>query len=114
METPLAEALRRHRDLLALARIPGLLKLLCDLWEYAGEIPQRLSALYEQLLHELLRKEIRRDTVVIPHPGLTRQILDKLALEMTCRQVLSLPEEALEDLVQRLIVQTALSASYSA
>jgi HEAT repeat protein len=114
METPLAEALRRHRDLLALARIPGLLKLLCDLWEYAGEIPQRLIALYEQLLHELLRKEIRRDTVVIPHPGLTRQVLDKLALEMTCRQVLNLPEEALEDLVQYLITQTTFSAGYSA
>jgi HEAT repeat protein len=114
MKTPLAEALRQRRDLLALASIPGLLKLLCDLWESAEDIPQRLSALYEQLLHELLRKEIRRDTVIIPHPGLTRQVLDKLALEMTCRQVLSLSEEALEDLVQRLITETRLSASYAA
>lgn len=114
METPLAEALRQRRDLLALARIPGLLKLLCDLWEAAADVPLRLSALYEQLLHELLTKEIRRDTVLIPHPGLTRQVLDLLALEMTCRQALSLPEEALEGLVQRLITQTSLSASYSA
>ncbi len=114
METPLAEALRQRRDLLALARIPGLLKLLCDLWETAEDVPQRLSALYEQLLHELLTKEVRRDTVLIPHPGLTRQVLDMLALEMTCRQVLSLPEEALEGLVQRLISQTGLLASYSA
>lgn len=114
METPLAEALRQRSDLLALARIPGLLKLLCDLWEATEDIPQRLSMLYEQLIHELLAKEIRRDTVVIPHPGLTRQILDMLALEMTCRQVLSLPEEAFEYLVQRLIMQTGLSASYSA
>src|SRR5437764_7911358 len=41
-------------------------------------------------------------------------MLEKLVLRKTCRQVLSLPEEALEDLVQRLIGQTALSASYSA
>jgi HEAT repeat protein len=114
METPLTEALRQRRDLLALARIPGLLKMFCDLWESAEEIPQRLSALYEQLLQELLRREIRRDTVVIPHPGLTKRVLDKLALEMTCRQVLSLPEEALEDLVQGLIAQTTLSTGYSA
>ncbi|MGH2495930.1 MAG: NACHT domain-containing protein [Ktedonobacteraceae bacterium] len=114
METPLAEALRQRRDLLALARIPGLLKLLCDFWEVAAEIPQRLSALYEKLLHELLTKEIWRDTVVIPHPGLTRQVLDLLALEMTCGKVINLPDEELEDLVQRLITQTGLSASYSA
>ncbi len=114
METPLAEALRQRRDLLALARIPGLLKLLCDLWEAVADIPQHLSTLYEKLLHKLLTKEIQRDTVAIPHPGLTRQVLDMLALEMTCRQVLSLPEEELEGLVQRLITETGLSASYSA
>ncbi len=114
LQTPLAEALRQRRDLLALARVPGLLKSLCDLWEAAEEVPQQLSALHERLLHELLTKEIRRDTVVIPHPGLTRRVLDRLALEMTRRQVLSLPEEALEDLVQRLITKTSLSASYSA
>ena len=79
--TPLEEALWQRRDLLAIVRIPGTLKALCDIGGIPGNLPLSLSIIYERLITNLLDKEVRRGTAEILQRGLTRSALNKIALE---------------------------------
>jgi hypothetical protein len=112
-DTPLGDALQQRRDLLALARIPGSLKLCCDIGGKAGDLPARLSTLYEILVTSQLSKEIKRNTAVIPRMGLTRPVLNGLALEMTRRGTFSLAEDEVEKVVVGLTKGLGFSEGYS-
>jgi hypothetical protein len=112
-DTSLGERLLQHRDLFALTRVPGLLKLLCDIGGETGDLPPRLSTLYENVIHSLLTREIKRDTAAIPYPGLTRSVLNSLAFEMTRLQRTSLSQRELETLVWRLSNEKGLAKDFS-
>jgi len=110
--TPLEEALWQRRDLLAIARIPGSLKALCDIGGIPGNLPLSLSTIYEKLITNLLDKEVRRGTAEIVQRGLTRSVLNKVALEMTSNRRYSLSEEELEILILHVIKEMGLTEGF--
>jgi len=110
--TALEEALWQRRDLLAIARIPGTLKALGDIGGIPGNLPPSLSTIYEKLITNLLDKEIRRGTAEISQRGLTRSVLNKIALEMTSDRRYSLSEEELELLILRIINEMGLAEGF--
>jgi hypothetical protein len=110
--TPLEEALWHRRDLLAIARIPGTLKALCDIGGIPGNLPLSLSTIYEKLITNLLDKEVRRGTAEISQRGLTRSALNKIALEMTSNRRYSLSEEELEILILHVIKEMGLTEGF--
>ena len=110
--TPLEEALWQRRDLLAIARLPGSLKALCDIGGIPGNLPLSLSIIYEKLITNLLDKEVSRGTVEISQRGLARSVLNKIALEMTSNRRYSLSEEELEIFILRVIKEMELTEGF--
>jgi hypothetical protein len=111
-ETPLEETFRQRRDLQAIARIPGTLKALCDIGGIPGNLPLSLSTIYERLITTLLDNEVRRGTAVIEQRGLTRLVLNKVALELTATRRYSLSEKDLEVLILHIIQEMGLTEGF--